>query len=145
MSGGGRSAQQDREFPYVKGLLRGVEVYRDLIEGQPTVIMGDFNSNAIWNRKRAGAQDHGALVTRLDELGLVSAYHDFHDEAHGAETRPTLYFLRKESRPYHIDYCFIPKTWASHVRAVDVGSYAEWTGASDHRPVVVDLEEPGNA
>ena len=134
-------SQREREYPYVRGIIRAVELYRDLIIAQPTVVIGDFNSNAIWNRKRAGALDHGALVAMLSQLGLISAYHHFHGEAQGAERRPTLYLLWDETRPYHIDYCFIPETWASQVRSVSVGTYADWASASDHRPLVVDLKD----
>ena len=132
-------SQRDPEHPYVRAVIRAVEVYRDLIATQPTVLVGDFNSNAIWNRKRPGARDHGALVTMLSQLGLVSAYHHFHGEVQGLETRPTLYLRWNQGLPYHVDYCFIPEAWAAHVRSVAVGGYSEWAKASDHRPVVVDL------
>jgi hypothetical protein len=132
-------SQQDPVHPYVQGVIRAVEVYKDLIAAQPTVVIGDFNSNSFWNRKRPGARDHGYLVGLLNELGLVSAYHQFRGEAHGAESRPTLYFRWQRQTTYHVDYCFIPKAWVQHVRSVTVGSYPAWATASDHRPIVVHL------
>ncbi|HEX9459270.1 MAG TPA: hypothetical protein VGA84_09010 [Thermoanaerobaculia bacterium] len=130
------------KYPYVKSLIRSVELYRKVIRAQPTVIIGDFNSNAIWNRKREGTRDHRALVTMLSKLGLVSAYHHFFGEEQGSETRPTFYLLWKENRPYHIDFCFIPESWTADIRSVSVGSYADWSASSDHRPLVVELSEP---
>lgn len=136
-------SQQDPEFRYVKGIIRAVDCYRDLIVGQPTVVAGDFNSNTIWDYKRPVGQNHSGLVRNLAELGLVSAYHHFYGEAHGTESRPTLFFLRNQARPYHIDYCFIPEAWAKHLRDVEVGTYEAWAKFSDHRPLVVDLALPG--
>ena len=113
-----------------------------MIVDQPTVVAGDFNSNTIWDYKRPEGQNHSGLVRNLAELGLVSAYHRFYDEAHGKESRPTLFLLRQEARPYHIDYCFIPETWATHLRHVEVGTFGEWAKFSDHRPLVVDIDLP---
>ncbi len=133
---------KNRKYPYVRGLIRAIKLYKKLIAAQPTVIIGDFNSNAIWNRKREGVQDHRALVAMLAGLGLVSAYHHFHGEEQGSETRPTFFLLWKQERPYHLDYCFIPKEWAGQIESVSVGSYSDWATASDHRPLIVDLTDP---
>lgn len=84
-------------------MLRAAEAYADLIPSEPTVIMGDFNSNAIWDKRRKLARDHGALVNALAELGLVSSYHHLFGQAHGAETRPTHYFRWHEPEPFHLD------------------------------------------
>ena len=83
----------DEQYRYVKSVIRAVECYRDLIIEQPTVIIGDFNSNKIWDYKRPPDQNHSGLVRNLVGLGLVSAYHEFHREPQGSETRPTLYLL----------------------------------------------------
>ncbi len=135
-------SQQDLNFRYVKAIIRAVECYGDLIVAQPTVVVGDFNSNTIWDYKRPDGQNHTGLVRNLAALGLVSAYHHFHGETHGAESRPTLYLLRKQARPYHIDYCFMPKNWTPHIRSVEVGAYDSWANVSDHRPLMVDLDLP---
>src|SRR5438552_2595749 len=34
---------------YVRGLNTAIEIYSDLIASQPSVIIGDYNSNAIWD------------------------------------------------------------------------------------------------
>lgn len=128
------------KFPYVEGVVRAVELYRHLLSGNPSVVMGDFNSNAIWDAGHAANANHSALVALLAELGLESAYHAFYGEAHGEESRPTYYFHWDEQQPFHIDYCFIPRKWLRRVRRVDVPSYAEWSGRSDHRPLIVDID-----
>jgi hypothetical protein len=130
-------AMCDRPHAYVKAVIAAVEAYRDPIAAQPTVIAGDFNSNAIWNRKRPTSRDHRYLVAMLAELGLVSSYHAYFGEPHGGETRPTFYLKHHEAEPFHIDFCFAPADW--RVDGVGVGTFADWAGLSDHRPLVVDL------
>src|SRR5205085_12581065 len=86
-------AKTDLDYRYVRAVIRGVECYSDLIAAQPTVIVGDFNSNKIWDYKRASHLSHSALVRKLASLGLVSAYHRFFGEEQGAESRPTIHML----------------------------------------------------
>ena len=128
-------------FRYVMGVVKAVEAYRHLFEASPTVLIGDLNSNAIWDTWHPPHLNHTALVTSLSNHGLVSSYHHFFSEPHGAETRPTCYLLWKEGRPYHIDYCFVPRTWANRIRRIEVGSYVAWKQHSDHRPLLVELED----
>jgi hypothetical protein len=128
------------KFPYVEGVVRAVELYRHLLSGHASVVMGDFNSNAIWDAKHPPRANHSALVALLAELGLESAYHAFLREAHGQESRPTHYFHWDEQQPFHIDYCFIPRRWLELVQRVEVPNYADWSGRSDHRPLIVDVD-----
>ena len=105
-------------------------------DGMPVVAAGDFNSSP---RVVGQQRDSPRFMQRMrDELGLVSAYHHVHGEAPGAETRATYYHQWNESRPFHLDYCFLPETWLGHLAGVEVGSFAAWR-QSDHRPLTVDL------
>jgi hypothetical protein len=135
-------SKADPEFRYVKAVIRAVECYRDLIVAQPTILIGDFNSNTIWDYKRPAHLSHSGLVQQLSALGMVSAYHAFHGERHGAESRATLYLLKQRRRAYHVDYCFLPKVWLPFVRSVEVGSYEDWIRFSDHAPLSVGLDLP---
>ncbi len=126
-------------YNYIEAVVKAVEMYQGLIAGAPTVLMGDLNSNAIWDVQHPRELNHSALVNLLAALGLVSAYHAFHGEIQGRETRPTYYFQWKEQRPYHIDYCFVPETWVKNLRRVEVGAYDEWKLHSDHRPLLVEV------
>jgi len=130
----------DQEHCYVEAAVRAVFLYRKLIASGPTVFMGDVNSNVIWDHQHPEDRCHTALVNGLSELGLVSAYHTFFDEVHGMETHPTYYFQWKETKPFHLDYCFIPKVWVPTLRKVSVESYEPWRTHSDHRPLTVDVE-----
>ena len=102
--------------------------------GLPVVAAGDFNivprvpwGAANWFLRRIG-----------DEVGLVSAYHYHCREIYGEETRATYYQGFQEFNPFHIDYCFIPESWADLTVAVQVGSFFDYR-QSDHRPLMVDL------
>lgn len=132
---------QKEPYPYVEGLTRAVTMYADMIRTRPTVLIGDFNSNAIWDAEHPAAHNHSALVASLDELGCVSAYHEHFREMHGSETRPSYFHWWKEEHPFHIDYAFLPKAWLHRLESVDVGSFAAFKGASDHRPISVVLRD----
>jgi len=109
-------------------------------ESTDTVICGDFNSNTIFDPGRK-IRTHSNVVRLLAERGLSSAYHTFFSETHGAETRPTYYFWHREERSCHIDYIFVPQRWAEHVTDFKIGRYKEWTAASDHVPIFVDIAD----
>jgi exonuclease III len=124
---------------YARTVLRGIAAYADLIASGPAVVAGDFNTNSALDRGRRD-WTHARVVDALAELGLASAYHHFRGEAHGAETAPTYFHLRRREQPFHIDYCFVPRAWADRLAGVRVGTFDEWAGRSDHRPLVVDLD-----
>jgi exodeoxyribonuclease III len=128
-------------FRYVEAAVKAVDMYRDLIGDKPTVLMGDLNSNAIWDAEHPPKLNHSALVKQLAGLGLVSAYHHSQNEVHGRETLPTYYFQWNKDRPFHIDYCFVPKAWAKRILRVEIGSYEDWRQYSDHRPLLVEVAD----
>jgi exodeoxyribonuclease III len=107
-------------------------------DGAPVVLAGDLNSNKKWDKQRKVA-NHSHVVEILADRGLVSGYHEFFNEAQGAESRPTSHLYRHADKPYHIDYIFIPREWAPRLQTVDVGSYEQWSKLSDHCPVTVDV------
>ncbi|HYV19749.1 MAG TPA: endonuclease/exonuclease/phosphatase family protein [Verrucomicrobiae bacterium] len=126
-------------IPYVRGMHRAVRACRSLMRAQPTVLLGDFNSNAIWDAEHPADRSHSALVRYLGELGLVSAYHSRYREAQGKESRPTFFLYRHRRRPYHIDYCFLPASWLGRLRDVSVGEHRAWAARSDHMPLSVEV------
>lgn len=126
---------------YVSSIYSCLDRHRDWLLDGPTVIAGDFNSHARWDRN--GRPNHTDLVTRLrDEFGLVSAWHSFPGNQ-GKEEPATLFHLWKAERPYHIDYIFIPEWWVSAVTRCWIPDDPAGARRSDHRPVVVELEYGG--
>jgi exodeoxyribonuclease-3 len=124
-------------------LRRALTLYRAWLSERPSVVAGDLNSNVIWD-KPGWRINHATQVKILEGIGLVSAYHRFHGEAHGEETIPTIYWRdrRIDGPTYHIDYVFIPEPWIAKLKGLAVGSFAEWCGAglSDHVPIVVEVD-----
>jgi exodeoxyribonuclease III len=89
---------------------------RAALTGCAAVVAGDFNSSVTADTRRQPR--HASLVARLrDEFGLVTAYHEFHDEQQGRESAPTYFHLRRPNAPWHIDYCFVPAAWATKLAA----------------------------
>lgn len=85
-------AKGKQPYSYVAGVVKAVHLYRDMIAASPTVLIGDFNSNARWDPEHIPEFNHSTLVELLAELNIVSAYHKFFAERHGHETKPTYYF-----------------------------------------------------
>ena len=133
-------AKYSRTYPYVEAVVRAVECYRAFIADAPTLLIGDLNSNAVWDAEHSNESNHSALVRMLSELGMVSVYHEFFHEAHGAESQPTFHLYRKRTRPYHLDYCFAPRAWLPVLRSVEIGPFEHWGAVSDHLPLRVEFE-----
>jgi endonuclease/exonuclease/phosphatase family metal-dependent hydrolase len=83
----------------------------------------------------------------LAEAGLCSAYHHIQKEAQGEESIPTFFLHRHADRPYHIDYAFASP---ERIRHCYIETSANWLAISDHRPLILEIEElphakkPGN-
>ncbi len=128
-----------RPLRYVRALFAALDLYADLLADRPVVLLGDFNSNSIWDHEHPADRSHSALVARLKTHGLVSAYHHHRKERHGKEATPTFYLHWSEEKPFHLDYCFLPRAWAKRIKSLDVGNYSDWRGHSDHRPLLVEI------
>jgi len=129
------------EMNYVGQIHEAVVSHPEWFAGdRPVVIGGDFNSNKIWDSGRK-VRTHSAVVEWLRERNLVSTYHTFFAEEQGVETRPTYYFWHKKDRCFHIDYIFVPRSWAAQITNVEVGAYETWRPMSDHVPILVDIAE----
>jgi exonuclease III len=129
---------------YSRMVCHGIDALAELITGGPTVVAGDFNANPVFDRKRRD-WTYATIEARLHALDLASAYHHFHGETAGAETRATYYHTWRQDLAYYLDYCFVPRAWLPGVRDVRVGSYEEWKGRSDHRPVTVEVQRNGGS
>lgn len=99
-----------------------------------TVIIGDFNSNAMWDKKHY-TRTHSAVVQQLQSIGLHSAYHITEEERQGKESTHTFYLYRRLDRGYHIDHCF---TSPKNIHKYQVCNYESWLDLSDHIPIILD-------
>ena len=124
---------------YVGQIWKAANAYSKHFNTGTHVLMGDFNSNTIWDKRRR-IGNHSALVAFLKERHIHSVYHSHFGEIQGQEKRNTLYLHRHQHRPYHIDYCFASEELIQKARSVEVGSYQDWRMHSDHAPLVVDFD-----
>jgi exonuclease III len=104
-----------------------------------TIVLGDFNSNSIWDHQHR-INSHSDAVERFRKLGFKSAYHEYFRGAHGAERHPTYWHTKNKKKPFHIDYVFLSGQLLSKLKRVTVGRSNHWLSYSDHAPVVVELD-----
>lgn len=129
--------QRDPGGHYLPGLAEAIERY--LPETGDAVVIGDFNSNTIWDHLHRRSVTHSRIVQRLDEAGLVSVYHHLTGEAQGKETVATHAFRRDPGNTFHIDYCFATERLLGPGASVTIPPVEDWIKCSDHGPLVVDL------
>ena len=113
--------------------------YQDHFEYKNTLLIGDFNSNSIWDKPRR-IFNHSIVVDILYQKGIESTYHRYFNLKQGRESHPTFYLYRHEHKPYHLDYCFASSDLITHLKKVEVGSYADWIKASDHMPIIIEFD-----
>lgn len=126
------TATEDKARTY-RQVHDALEPHRDLLAEGDVVLLGDFNNNASYGKP------WGELLEAMEPFDLISAYHTFFAEDFGKETRPTYFHRAKEKSQFHVDYCFLPRSWASRIARVTVGAHEDWCDVSDHVPLVVDL------
>lgn len=128
----------DPDGQYVEQVWKAIHYYDEHLLNHPSILVGDFNSNTIWDRKyREG--NHSNVVKKLGEKGIVSCYHLYHKQLQGKEQHPTFYLYRHQDKPYHLDYCFVSAEMSKKIRLVEIGEYDQWKKYSDHVPVIVSL------
>jgi endonuclease/exonuclease/phosphatase family metal-dependent hydrolase len=123
---------------YSRAACEGIDALAEVIGAGPSVLMGDFNANPVFDRPGARFGYRG-IEARLDALGCASAWHAHHRQPPGEESHPTYFHTWKRELPMHLDYCFLPRPWLPRVVGVEIGGYEDWRGHSDHRPLIVDL------
>ncbi|HTF03115.1 MAG TPA: endonuclease/exonuclease/phosphatase family protein [Bacteroidia bacterium] len=130
----------DRDGVYVTQVWKAIHFYEKLLKSTKTILVGDFNSNTIWDKpKREG--NHSTVVSKLELKGIFSAYHRFYGHEQGKELHPTLFMYRHEDKPYHIDYCFASADFIDRLKNVEVGHFKDWSQFSDHKPLVATFGE----
>ena len=72
-----------RKKDYVGQIYGAIHHYTAQLD-QPSILIGDFNSNAIWDKKRK-INNHSAVVTFLNNKNIISLYHHQYNINHGEE------------------------------------------------------------
>ena len=65
---------EDPEGQYVTQIWKAIRHYDALLTNKKTILIGDFNSNTIWDKKRRES-NHSNVVKLLKEKGILSTYH----------------------------------------------------------------------
>ncbi len=129
----------DPDGQYVEQVWKAIHHYNKKLKRTQTLLVGDFNSNTIWDRKyRAG--NHSNVVKYLEKKGIFSCYHAHHKQVQGEEQAPTFYLYRHKDKPYHLDYCFASTDLIDKIESVEIGEHYFWTKHSDHVPVMVTFD-----
>lgn len=124
-------------FRYVRVTHAALDHFDGFIRAAPTVMVGDFNSNTIWDKKH-GMLGHTQMTARLDALGVRSLYHEQRGEDHGEESVDTWYMYRDRTRGYHLDYAYLSDRLHPGA-SLAIGDPDAWLPHSDHMPLTLDV------
>ena len=129
----------DPDGTYVEQVWKALAYYKRELGKSPVILMGDFNSNTIWDRpQRKG--NHSSVVELLKTNHIFSTYHHHFKQIQGKEKHPTLYMYRHKNKPYHLDYCFASSKFLEKLDTVKIGTHAKWSPLSDHVPIIVNFQ-----
>lgn len=129
--------QRDDPFAYIGQLWKYLQIHRQALCEANTILLGDLNSNAIWDKPSVW-WNHSDVVRELQDIGLCSLYHAQSGEAQGAETAATYYMYRHLKKGYHIDHVFVPTALLAS-STLTIGQPQHWLTASDHVPLIIDI------
>jgi exodeoxyribonuclease-3 len=125
------------EARYIAQIWLAINYYNDLLD-KPSILIGDFNSNKIWDqKKRLG--NHSDVVNFLQLKKIISLYHSHFKENQGEESNPTFYLQKNSNKSYHIDYCFASENILLNGFKFSVGNFEDWSSLSDHVPIFIEL------
>ena len=131
--------QKTYDGHYTRQIFRAVEFYKSILSHSAnSIIVGDFNSNSIWDKPNRET-NHTNLVSMLNDIGMKSIYHTCRNEEHGAESSPTLFFQRNMNKQYHIDYCFVSQELLRNSTECIIGQYEDYISFSDHMPIIIEI------
>ena len=130
----------DKEGQYVEQVWKAVNFYAELLKFENVLLIGDLNSNKIWDKpKRKG--NHSAVVQKLADDNIHSFYHKHYNEKQGEEIISTFFLYRNRNKPYHLDYCFASETLLNKMLKFEVGAFEDWIPFSDHMPIIVKFSK----
>lgn len=129
---------EDKDGQYITQIWKAINFYEDVLSTNKTILIGDFNSNSIWDKPRREG-NHTTLVEKLESKDIFSAYHKYYNQKQGKEEHSTLFMYRHRDKPYHIDYCFASNYFTENLESVEIGAYDDWIKHSDHLPLIVEF------
>ncbi len=125
-------------FSYIGQLWKYLQIHRKDMSGPRTLLLGDLNSNTIWDKPDRW-WSHSGVVAELTQIGMQSVYHHTKQEPQGKESEPTFFLHRNTQKPYHIDYVFASSDILPDC-TLHVGRASDWLSLSDHVPLVAAID-----
>lgn len=124
---------------YIGQVWNAVNYYQATLTNN-TILIGDFNSNQIWDEKeRVG--NHTDVVNFLNNLKIESLYHKQQNEIQGQESLKTFFMYRNLEKHYHIDYVFASHDLVKNGYNLTLGNPQKWIDKSDHIPLVLEINK----
>ena len=129
----------------LRALLRTVAAH----QAGPHILIGDFNTVApgdIFDVRRlprrlralvwlSGGHIRWRTIATVLAAGYVDSFRHLHPDDLG-------YTLPTPDPHVRLDYAFVPGAFARHVRSCEIVRTPDVAGASDHFPLLVDVDEP---
>jgi len=127
---------------YVQKAHAAVDHYKNigLLDGR-VVLIGDFNSNSIWDNNYRKECNHSALVEKLKQMEIK--------DCSGSLEKYNTYYYCYNSKEYSVvdDYCFASAKMSESAKFSVPNSNKwilengakRWRGLSDHCPIIVDF------
>jgi exonuclease III len=130
---------------YVQKAHAAIDHYTSigLLNGK-VVLIGDFNSNTIWDDQYRKDRNHSALIEKLKKLGIKNC------SKFDGESEYSTYYYYPCGQEKHVidDYCFASASIADSAKfsvpGIDdwipnASGKKLWRGLSDHCPIIVDF------
>ena len=125
---------------YIGQVWLAMQYYKRKL-GSDSILIGDFNSNKIWDHtqpRRVG--NHSAVHEYLKAKDIHSMYHLQTEDELGKEGTPTYFLYKNNTKPYHIDYCFASNAFLTNGFNFSIGEHKDWVKFSDHVPIIADFK-----
>jgi hypothetical protein len=90
---------QDKDGQYVTQIWKAIHYYDSLLSNNRTILIGDFNSNTIWDKPRREG-NHAALVAKLEAKKSLA---------------PTINFTNRHKAKRNIPRCICIVIRTSHI------------------------------
>ena len=125
---------------YIGQVWLAIQYYKTRLRGD-SILIGDFNSNKIWDKTQPGRLgNHSAVHEYLKAKNIHSMYHLQTEEELGKEGIPTYFLYKNNTKPFHIDYCFASNAFLASGFKLSIGEYKDWVKYSDHVPIIADFK-----